>query len=104
MVALQLLLANAAKTDLLQSGTSGTKVNQTTTPLTHRLESEVPVRECRAPKILNPVARFVSFAAKGMLPEVMGVGPIEVIPAALKRAGLQLSNIGLIELNEAFAA
>jgi len=53
---------------------------------------------------LNPVARFVSFAVKGVPPEVMGIGPIEAIPAALKRAGLKPEDIGLIELNEAFAA
>ena len=53
---------------------------------------------------LNPVARFVSFSVKGVPPEVMGIGPIEAIPAALKHAGLEMNDIGLIELNEAFAA
>jgi len=52
----------------------------------------------------DPVARFVSFAVKGVPPEVMGIGPIEAIPAALKIAGLKQDDIGLIELNEAFAA
>ena len=52
----------------------------------------------------EPLARFVAFAVKGVPPEIMGIGPIEAIPAALKLAGLQLSDIGLIELNEAFAA
>ena len=52
----------------------------------------------------DPVARFVSFAVKGVPPEVMGIGPIEAIPAALKLAGLTQNDIGLIELNEAFAA
>jgi len=53
---------------------------------------------------LKPLARFVSFAARGVAPEIMGIGPIEAIPAALKLAGLGLSDIGWIELNEAFAA
>jgi acetyl-CoA acyltransferase len=53
---------------------------------------------------LQPLARFVSFAVKGVPPEIMGIGPIEAIPAALKSAGLQLSDLDWIELNEAFAA
>ena len=53
---------------------------------------------------LKPLARFVSFAVKGVPPEIMGIGPVAAIPAALKLAGLQLEEIGLIELNEAFAA
>ena len=53
---------------------------------------------------LTPLARFVSFAARGVPPEIMGIGPIEAIPAALKYANLQLSDIDWIELNEAFAA
>jgi len=53
---------------------------------------------------LQPLARFVSFASRGVPPELMGIGPIEAIPAALKSAGLSLADIGWIELNEAFAA
>ena len=53
---------------------------------------------------LTPVARFVSFAVGGVPPEFMGIGPIVAIPKALKMAGLTLSEIDLIELNEAFAA
>ena len=53
---------------------------------------------------LTPLARFVSFASRGVPPELMGIGPIEAIPAALKNAGLSLADIGWIELNEAFAA
>ena len=53
---------------------------------------------------LTPLARFVSFAARGVAPELMGIGPIEAIPAALRYAGLNLDDIGWIELNEAFAA
>ncbi|SDM29920.1 acetyl-CoA acyltransferase [Oryzisolibacter propanilivorax] len=53
---------------------------------------------------LTPLARFVSFASKGVPPAIMGIGPIEAIPAALRYAGLQLSDIDWFELNEAFAA
>jgi acetyl-CoA acyltransferase len=53
---------------------------------------------------LKPLARFVSFASRGVPPEIMGIGPIEAIPAALKAAALTLDDMGWIELNEAFAA
>ncbi|QQS42994.1 MAG: acetyl-CoA C-acyltransferase [Acidobacteriota bacterium] len=53
---------------------------------------------------LKPLARFVSYATAGCLPEEMGVGPVYAIPKALKLAGLSLDDIGVIELNEAFAA
>jgi acetyl-CoA acyltransferase len=53
---------------------------------------------------LKPLARFVSFATAGCLPEEMGVGPVYAIPKALKLAGLKLADIAVIELNEAFAA
>ena len=53
---------------------------------------------------LTPLARFVSYAARGVPPEIMGIGPIEAIPAALRYAGLRQDDIGWIELNEAFAA
>ena len=53
---------------------------------------------------LKPLARFVSFATAGYKPEEMGLGPVFAIPKALKLAGLKLSDIDVIELNEAFAA
>jgi len=53
---------------------------------------------------LRPLARFVSFAAAGVPPEIMGIGPVEAIPKALKLADMTLDDIQLIELNEAFAA
>lgn len=53
---------------------------------------------------LKPLLKFRSFAVAGVAPEVMGIGPIEAIPKALKLAGLELADIGLIELNEAFAS
>jgi acetyl-CoA acyltransferase len=52
---------------------------------------------------LKPRARFVSFAVGGVGPEVMGIGPVVAIPKALRLAGLTLDQIGVIELNEAFA-
>ena len=53
---------------------------------------------------LEPLVRFISFGVAGVPPEIMGIGPIEAVPKALKLAGLSLDEIGLIELNEAFAA
>ena len=53
---------------------------------------------------LVPLARFVSFSVRGVPPKIMGIGPKEAIPAALKVAGLKLDDMGWIELNEAFAA
>jgi acetyl-CoA acyltransferase len=52
---------------------------------------------------LKPMARFVSFAVAGVPPEIMGIGPVMAIPKALKLAGLKLDDIGVVELNEAFA-
>ena len=53
---------------------------------------------------LTPLARFVSFAVRGVAPEIMGIGPKEAVPAALRAAGLKVEDIDWIELNEAFAA
>jgi len=53
---------------------------------------------------LEPIARYRSFAVAGVAPEMMGIGPVDAIPKALKQAGLTLEEIDLIELNEAFAA
>ena len=52
---------------------------------------------------LTPLARFITFALAGVEPDIMGIGPARAIPKALKRAGLTLEDIDLIELNEAFA-
>jgi acetyl-CoA acyltransferase len=52
---------------------------------------------------LKPMAKILSFAVAGVKSEVMGIGPIEAIPKALKYAGLKISDINLVELNEAFA-
>jgi acetyl-CoA acyltransferase len=65
----------------------------------------VVMSEQRAREIgVKPLARFVSFAYAGCIPEEMGIGPIYAIPKALKMAGLTLDQIEVIELNEAFAA
>jgi acetyl-CoA acyltransferase len=53
---------------------------------------------------ISPLGRLVAYAVTGCLPEEMGIGPITAIPKALKRAGLTLNDIGLIEFNEAFAS
>jgi acetyl-CoA acyltransferase len=53
---------------------------------------------------LTPLAKFVSYASRGVPPHIMGIGPIEAIPAALKYAGLKHEDIDWVELNEAFAA
>jgi acetyl-CoA acyltransferase len=53
---------------------------------------------------IKPIARMVSYAVAGVDPRIMGIGPVAAVPKALKRAGLNLQDIDLIELNEAFAA
>jgi acetyl-CoA acyltransferase len=65
----------------------------------------VLISEQRARELgIAPLGRFVSFATAGVAPEIMGIGPVDAIPKALKLAGLTLDQIDLIELNEAFAA
>jgi len=61
--------------------------------------------EARAQELgIQPLARLVAYAVAGCLPEEMGMGPLYAVPKALKKAGLSLNDIGLIEFNEAFAA
>jgi len=62
--------------------------------------SEAMVKELN----LEPIARLVNYAAAGVEPRIMGIGPVAAIPKVLKQAGLKQSDIGLIELNEAFAS
>jgi acetyl-CoA C-acetyltransferase len=65
----------------------------------------VVMSESRARELgLKPLARIVSYGAAGVSPEIMGIGPVPATRKALERAGLKLDDIGLIELNEAFAA
>jgi len=61
-------------------------------------------REKAVAEGLTPLVKFHSFAVAGVEPEIMGVGPVKAIPKAVKQAGLELSDIGLFELNEAFAS
>lgn len=53
---------------------------------------------------LKPIARLVSYSVAGVSPRIMGMGPVEAVPKALKQAGINLNNIDLIEFNEAFAS
>ena len=62
--------------------------------------SEAMVKELN----LEPIARLVNYAAAGVEPRIMGIGPVKAIPKALKQAGLKQDDISLIELNEAFAS
>lgn len=62
--------------------------------------SESMVKELK----LEPVARMASYAAVGVEPRIMGIGPVAAVPKAIKQAGLQLKDIDLVELNEAFAS
>jgi acetyl-CoA acyltransferase len=64
----------------------------------------VLVSAARAKELgLRPIARLVAYAVAGVPPEIMGIGPVEAIPRALRRAGLSLADVDVIELNEAFA-
>tara|TARA_Y100000991_G_scaffold208583_1_gene187772 strand:+ start:3171 stop:4352 length:1182 start_codon:yes stop_codon:yes gene_type:complete len=53
---------------------------------------------------LEPIARLVSYATVGVEPRIMGIGPVDAIPKALKQAGISMNDLGLVELNEAFAS
>jgi acetyl-CoA acyltransferase len=65
----------------------------------------VVMSETRAKELgIKPLGRFVAYATAGVPPQIMGIGPVEAIPKALRLAGLKLQDIDLIELNEAFAA
>ena len=64
----------------------------------------VLVSEAKAKGLgLRPLARLVTYAVAGVPPEIMGIGPVEAVPKALKQAGLKLKDIDIVELNEAFA-
>ena len=74
-------------------------------PLSDGAAAVIVMERERAERMgLTPLARFVSFAAAGVRPEIMGVGPIKAVPKVLDRCGMTLDEIGLIELNEAFAS
>jgi acetyl-CoA acyltransferase len=64
----------------------------------------VMTRDRAAELGVRPLARLIAFAAAGVAPEIMGIGPVDAVPKALRLAGLALDDIDLVELNEAFAA
>jgi acetyl-CoA acyltransferase len=74
-------------------------------PLSDGAAAVVVMSDTKAAELgVQPWLRFVGFAAAGVPPEIMGIGPVEAVPKALKRYGLKLADIDLIELNEAFAS
>src|ERR1700738_800074 len=74
-------------------------------PMSDGAAATVVMSDARAKALgLTPLARFVAYATPGCPPEELGIGPVFAIPKALKLAGLKLSDIAVIELNEAFAA
>ena len=83
----------------------GTVTAGNASPLSDGAAAVIVMERSRAEALgLTPLLRFVGFAVAGVRPEVMGVGPIAAVPKLLKRTGMSLADIGLIELNEAFAS
>jgi acetyl-CoA acyltransferase len=83
----------------------GTVTAGNSSPLSDGAAGVIMMERQKAERLgLTPILRFVSFAAAGVPPDLMGIGPVKAVPKALKRAGLSLSDIDLIELNEAFAS
>jgi acetyl-CoA acyltransferase len=83
----------------------GTVTAGNSSPMSDGAAAAVVMSEARANALgLKPLARFVAYATAGCPPEEFGIGPVFAIPKALKLAGLSLSDIAVIELNEAFAA
>ena len=83
----------------------GTVTAGNSSPMSDGAAATVLMSDARATSLgLKPLARFVAYATAGVLPEEFGIGPVQAIPKALKLAGLSLSDISVVELNEAFAA
>jgi len=83
----------------------GTVTAGNSSPMSDGAAATVVLSDTRAKSLgLKPLARFVAYATAGVLPEEFGIGPVRAIPKVLKLAGLSLSDIAVIELNEAFAA
>jgi acetyl-CoA acyltransferase len=83
----------------------GTVTAGNSSPMSDGAAATVVMSEIRAKSLgLKPLARFVTYATAGVLPEEFGIGPVKAIPKALKLAGLALNDMAVIELNEAFAA
>ena len=84
---------------------TGTVTAGNASPFSDGAAAVVLMRRSHADALgLTPLARFVTFAVAGVDPDIMGVGPIKAVPKALARAGMTISDIDLIEFNEAFAA
>jgi acetyl-CoA acyltransferase len=83
----------------------GTVTAGNASPYSDGAAALVLMKRARAEALgITPLARFVTFAAAGVPPDVMGVGPIKAVPKALRLAGMSLADIDLIEFNEAFAS
>jgi len=83
----------------------GTVTAGNASPYSDGAAALVVMKRSRAEALgITPLARFVTFAAAGVPPDVMGVGPIKAVPKALRLAGMSLADIDLIEFNEAFAS
>ena len=84
---------------------NGTVTAGNASPYSDGAAAVLLMRRSKAEELgLEPLGRFISYAVAGVDPDVMGVGPIKAVPKALKRAGLEIKDIDLIEFNEAFAA
>jgi acetyl-CoA acyltransferase len=85
--------------------TNGTVTAGNASPYSDGAAAVLLMRRDRADALgLKPLARFVTFAVAGVDPDVMGIGPIKAVPKALAQAGMSMSDLDLIEFNEAFAA
>lgn len=83
----------------------GTVTAGNSSPLSDGAAAVIVMERSKAEALgLKPLVRFVGFTVGGVRPEIMGVGPINAVPKLLKRTGMSLSDIDIIELNEAFAA
>jgi acetyl-CoA acyltransferase len=83
----------------------GTVTAGNASPFSDGAAALVLMKRSRADALgLKPLARFVTFAAAGVEPDIMGVGPIKAVPKALRLAGMSLADIDIIEFNEAFAS
>ena len=84
---------------------NGTVTAGNSSPLSDGAAAVVVMSAAKAKELkLKPLLRFVGYTVAGVPPELMGIGPVEAIPKVLKRTGLKLADIDLIELNEAFAS
>ena len=84
---------------------NGTVTAGNSSPLSDGAAGVIVMERSKAEALgLTPLVKFVSFNVAGVPPEIMGIGPIAAVPRVLQRAGLSLDDMGVIELNEAFAA